>query len=335
MLSIACIGDEPALRATSYVAGRRLAIRKRSAELAFRIPQSWFDSVVYLYPDIARAQAGEQVGGTGFLLGWPVADTGLLAMWVVTNRHVIEEGGHWTVRINKKDGGIECIDTTDEEWVLSPDSDLAVRPIRLSQDVHGFNYLTKEWLLTKEWFDALDIGPGDECITIGRFIGHDGRGRNYPTARFGQISQGPNEPVKISGKMQECFLVESRSIGGTSGSPVYLHFDPVSYRPSINGKTAPDGSKLFQGVFPRERWLLGICFAMTPIWQQVCDTHRVELQQGWKVSLNTGMMGVVPSWQLLNLMEGDYTLQTRNHVEELVRMEIIKRNSDSEMTPTG
>lgn len=303
--------------------------------MAFRIDQSWFDSVVYLYPDTARAEAGEQVGGTGFLMGWPVADTGLMAMWVVTNRHIIEEGGHWTVRINKKSGGIECIDTTDEEWVLSPDSDLAVRPIRVSQDVHGFTYLTKDWLLTKAWYEALDVGPGDECITVGRFIGHDGRGRNYPTARFGQIAQGPNEPVKISGKMQECFLVESRSIGGTSGSPVYLHLDPVYYRPSINGKTAPDGTVLGQGHFPSMRWLLGICFAMTPIWQRVCDAQRVELQSGLKVQLNTGMMGVVPSWHLLELMEGTHTEKVRAHLETLVKAEIAQGSHGDTITPTG
>lgn len=298
--------------------------------MPFRIPQTWFDSIVYLYPDIARAQAGEQVGGTGFLLGWPVADTGLLAMWVVTNRHVIEEGGHWTVRVNRKAGGVESIDTTDEEWIFSPDSDLAVRPILLSQDIHGFSYLTKDWLISKEWYDALDVGPGDECITIGRFIGHDGRAKNYPTARFGQIAQNPNEPVKLGGKMQECFLIESRSIGGTSGSPVYLHLDPVYHRPGISGNTAPDGTVLGKGHFPTTLWLLGICFAMAPLWQKVCDSHGVEIQSDFKVALNTGMMGVVPAWHLLDLMDGKSTAQAHDSIEVIVRDEIAKgRHSNS------
>jgi hypothetical protein len=50
---------------------------------------------------------------------------------------------------------------------------------------------------------------------------HEGRQKNSPTARFGNIAQMPNEPVIIKRFEQECFLVEARSIGGYSGSPVF------------------------------------------------------------------------------------------------------------------
>jgi hypothetical protein len=32
-----------------------------------RIPSDLLDAVVYLYPDVAAAQSGEQIGGSGFL----------------------------------------------------------------------------------------------------------------------------------------------------------------------------------------------------------------------------------------------------------------------------
>jgi hypothetical protein len=37
----------------------------------FRLPDQVLDSVIYLYQSAADAEAGEAVGGTGFLVGVP------------------------------------------------------------------------------------------------------------------------------------------------------------------------------------------------------------------------------------------------------------------------
>ncbi|MBF5089856.1 hypothetical protein F1640_07510 [Novosphingobium sp. NBM11] len=92
--------------------------------MSFRIPQDWLDSIIYLYPDIPSAEAGDETGGTGFLLGWPMGgNASCFTLWAVTNRHVIEQN-HWTIRVNKKGGGFEFIDTDDRQWLFHPDSDL-------------------------------------------------------------------------------------------------------------------------------------------------------------------------------------------------------------------
>jgi hypothetical protein len=317
-LSLACIGGPSSISAPSHVAGRHLAVRREERTLPFRIEQDWLEAVIYLYPDIARAEAGEQVGGSGFLLGWRLPDSTDVTLWAVTNRHVIEQG-NWTLRLNAVPDGINCVDTSDQEWYFSDTSDLAVRPLSISNELHRFKFLTDSWLLSREWFEALDIGPGDECITLGRFVGHEGKSANTPAARFGQISQSPIEPVVVGGKRQECFLVESRSIGGTSGSPVFVHLDPSYYRPSINGKTAPDGSVLGQGHFPAKPWLLGICFSMVPIWQSVCDNTFIQLQNGHQVQINTGMMGVIPAWHLIELMTSGAGGQARLALEAAIK----------------
>lgn len=67
----------------------------------------------------------------------------------MTNYHVIEQG-HWTVRLNQKSGGFEHVDTDDRQWLTLPDKDLAVSPVALSQDIHKFSFLTKEWILGRE-----------------------------------------------------------------------------------------------------------------------------------------------------------------------------------------
>ncbi len=321
--SLAIGFDAPKAR-PSFVVKRHLALRRKDMRLPFRIPQEWIDGIIYLYPDEQTARSGEQIGGTGFLLGWPIEGRSDFTLWAVTNRHVIDQG-NWTIRLNAKSGGLAYQDTTDREWIFSPYSDLAVRPISLSQDLHKFSFITKDWLLEKEEYTALDMGPGDGCVTIGRFVGHAGKLSNNPVARFGQISQGPIEPVTVDGREQECLLVESRSIGGFSGSPVFVHLDPNFYRPKVSG--AVRGQNLYQGVFPTGPWLLGVNYAMVPLWEKVRDLAGLELPIGHRVAMNTGLMAVAPAWHLIDLLEAGQAGQVRRAIEvEIARLTSIEQS---------
>lgn len=50
---------------------------------------------------------------------------------------------------------------------------------------------------------------------LGRFVTHDGKQRNLPTVRFGNLATMPWEPVLTErGLRQESFLVEARSLSG-------------------------------------------------------------------------------------------------------------------------
>lgn len=287
--------------------------------MTFRISDSLLYGTLYFYPDPVAAADGERAGGSGFLLGWGLEDgTDRCSLWAVTNRHIID-GGSTAIRVNAKAGGVEIIDTVEPEWYFHETADLAVRPIALSDDVHQFNYIANNWLISKEWVEALDIGPGDPCFTVGRFVRNDGRQRNTPTARFGQIAQMNGEPLRAEGlPPQDSVLVECRSIGGFSGSPVFLWLDGQFYRPSIQGKTAPDGTKLFQGVFPQDQWLLGVCWCMIPSWEPVCDEAGQQVPSGWQVPANTGIMGVVPAWHLQQLIESGPAAPRRKEIEAAI-----------------
>lgn len=273
--------------------------------MTFRIRDSLLEVSIYLYRDEVAASAGESSGGCGFLYGHDLAPhlgTGH-TLWAVTNKHVIE-GNNWTIRLNLKDGGTTCIDTDDREWIYHPKTDLAVRPLALSQDVHKFSYLASEWLLTEDWENALEIGPGDPCFTIGRFIGHDGKQKNTPTTRFGQIAQVDAKPIEQGGQAIDSYLVEIRSIGGFSGSPVFVYLNSAYYRPWATGsKTGPDGSILGVGHYPTGPWLLGVTWCSVPTWEPVCDASGAELTSGYKVQANSGIMGVVPARYLKGMFE--------------------------------
>ena len=63
-------------------------------------------------------------------------------------------------------------------------------------------------------------------FVVGQLVNSQGKVRNIPSTRFGNIAQMPYEPIeqdRVFGKFQqESFLVEARSIIGFSGSPIFL-----------------------------------------------------------------------------------------------------------------
>ena len=236
-------------------------------------------------------------------------DRGLI--YAVTNSHVIREGGSPVVRLNTKDGLTDVIPATDANWLDHVDGDdLAVCPIGLSQERHQYKYLLPSLFLTPELVNQESIGPGEDTFLVGRFITHEGRQRNLPSVRFGNIAMMPWEPIThpTRGIKQESFLVESRSIGGYSGSPVFVWILPFSHRPGAKGYSGGRGP-----------WLLGVdwCHLANP--ERVLERDgKTEVPEGWQVNSNTGMMGVIPAWRLAELLDRrELVAQRKEQDEEL------------------
>jgi hypothetical protein len=85
--------------------------------------------------------------------------------------------------------------TIESEWVFHPDGDdIAVyQPSTATLDLKDckINYVGREHIIGETIIDTMNIGPGDDVFVVGRFINHEGRQLNLPTARFGCIGQMP------------------------------------------------------------------------------------------------------------------------------------------------
>lgn len=129
------------------------------------------------------------------------------------------------MRINTPDATV-TIPGSVADWLIHPDGDdLAVRVIERTDELAdlGIPFDLLLWPTWTEWEPERHklFGPGTEVFFVGRFLHHQGRERNHPTVRFGNIAQMPWEPVRTGrGIRQEAFLVEARSESGYSGSPV-------------------------------------------------------------------------------------------------------------------
>jgi hypothetical protein len=183
----------------------------------------------------------------------------------------------------------------NEDWVLDPGNDLAVCPLPhdFNMDAIEFGTIMRAWILTREQFNAQDIGPGDDVFYVGRFMGHAGKWENNPSVRFGNISMNPNEREPVEWETatrhysQVGFLVEARSRSGYSGSPVFFLEQHV-----MNRRRA---------VVPMfDVRLLGVDWGHLP--EKIGLTQHGHTNV-WEAHVHSGMMGVVPSWVLLDFLD--------------------------------
>ena len=102
---------------------------------------------------------------------------------------------------------------------------------------------------TKEIIKSEHIGPGDELFIIGHFRYHTGQYKNIPVVRVGNIAACPSEPLKTKSGPMKGYLIEARSIGGLSGSPVFTNLNP--FRPI-------DGAIKLEAKTTKQHYLLGV-----------------------------------------------------------------------------
>ena len=275
-----------------------------------RIEQKYLDCSIYLYNSETSARKGENSGGSGFLVSvrekppfdpvrYPMPREILLPpehFYAVTNRHVARRGFP-IIRLNMIDGEQDIIPLEHGDWIPHPDGDdLAVVPIDLPENKHRY-YAVNSWSFVKKVNAFSDFGAGDDTFMVGRFFSHSGKQRNTPSLRFGNIAMLPFEKVKLDdGFMQEAFLVETRSISGFSGSPVFV-YEPTSETRLLDGGWESSGISDLVGR-PR---LLGIDCGHVPKHEKIIDKAG-DPHPDWKVNANTGMAIVIPAWRLDDLL---------------------------------
>jgi hypothetical protein len=304
-----------------------------------RIHDRVLDCAIYLYHSSRHAKRGEQSGGSGFLVGIPVGwdwdDWTPETMrshhiYAITTAHVIEQGCS-VIRLNTKGGSTKVIPCHPSSWLRHPNGDdLAITPIDPDPELYKFGYLSpvSESFMTKEIQDNIGLGPGDETFTVGRFIARNERQSNAPIVRFGHVSGLRPELItqerKVNGVhfAQESFLVESHSISGFSGSPVFVWI-PVERTADIaDPKARSEFRKLARSTAMRPReYFLGVD------WGHLEDTAP------------PGMAGVVPAWKLVELLNIDEVIEMRRKKEEseskTVRGKLDIRASHTQKTRAG
>ncbi|HEX4070907.1 MAG TPA: hypothetical protein VHX68_07040, partial [Planctomycetaceae bacterium] len=257
-------------------------------------------------------------GGTGFFLtvddppGNPI-----IFNYLVTAKHVADaiEGKAAILRMNSQGGGPAFFNVpAHAKWWRHPETpdsvDVAVLPWMPPHDIADFALMqAHEWLLTDEIIKKRNIGPGDNVYAVGLFSLALGRGRNIPIVRAGHIAIMSKEKIPgirighWSGEA-EVYVVEARSIGGLSGSPVFV-------RGTVNVpiKAANDGENLvMHGV--GHPHLLGLVHGHWVIPAATINEVRIKPTRE-RSEANLGLAIVVPAHKILEVLNHPELVEMR------------------------
>ncbi len=256
--------------------------------------------------------------GTGFCV--LVATKTLGVPHVITALHVIDQihGEQIWVRVIKAGGGFHLFSVPKSGFLKHPDHE----PNRNYIDV-ALSTLPKvvpddpiTWVMTEDFAsdEAIveeNIGIGDEVVIAGMLFNHIGETMNIPIARIGNIAAMRHEPVPTDVGYIDAYLIEVRSIGGLSGSPVFVHMG-----------ARPNTRRIGQSAPKQMHYLLGMVHGYYAV------THAGELV-GVKTTaavgeMNTGIAIVVPVAKLIETLNQPSIMAFR---EEWASEQLAKANS--------
>jgi hypothetical protein len=260
-----------------------------------------------------------KLAGTAFFLGSqvgpPVPYGTPVYGWggVVTARHVIDgirgkaDDGKVILRLNDQDTPTStAVTSVVDDWILHPDGpavDVCALPLTPPLDRFDHRVYTLDSVVDDQVAQDEQIAVGDEVFLPGLFGNHPGSERNIPIVRTGNIAAMPEEPVRSSLGPMEAYLIESRSIGGLSGSPVFVNLGPV--------RETPDRPPLT--LHRATIYLLGV---MHGHW----DVPSPDPLMG---TVNMGIAIVSPIKKAVEILEGAEEFRTmKNEAEENARNEL-------------
>jgi hypothetical protein len=149
------------------------------------------------------------------------------------------------VRLNTKVGTSRVVQTSPKAWIYPTDPTVDVCAFRFSEIMHD---ASDELEVNSINLDTMTIGGhplhtaeavgmslGDEVFICGAFVGRVGYRKNIPVVRIANIAAMPEEPIDFASPKQPAYLIETRSIGGTSGSPVFLNLQEHRVRRRTHG----------------------------------------------------------------------------------------------------
>ena len=271
-----------------------------------RIEDTFLWTVVFIgYPTDEPEKGGIDCIGTAFLLrheGFP---------YLITVRHLAEflGGDPFLLRVNRSGGEAENLPIDNAAWHYDQDPtvDVAVLPLReiLEEDKYAVRFIEDE---KESWWSnkarKYGVGIGDFCYTIGLFRVLSGREQNLPVVHFGTIARriyGPeDEPIPIkdwrdpTGQKTirtKAYLVESQSLSGLSGAPVFVR--------ASNQHVSDEMIRWNPGVSPHD---MGDAVAMwhlrlIGIWQGAWDAPPADVlgaEHGKGIRVPLGIGEVIP-----------------------------------------
>lgn len=269
-----------------------------------KIPDEVRKCVAYLY---YKTKKNLEPMGTVFFVGYEIEhfeNNSLFYLpcftYAITSRHVIEKIKERSVNactyIVMNGVGETSIwrqmPLSYWQFPLGDRSDVAVIEIDINRCGGDHLCFPQRGFMPHDELEQWGIGPGDEVFISGLYTGRPGgRNNNIPIVRVGSIAAIPAGIVHTRYSDVNAYLIEARSTGGLSGSPVFYSRDLHGRRFQNRGYEPPNAG--------RGLHLLGYI-----------EGHYDERDGGDKI--NTGIAIVVPAADVLAALNHPTFADSRN-----------------------
>jgi len=297
-----------------------------------RIPESVRKSVVFLGRVINKGTVEEfHFAGTGFFVLVPSETRDSSHLCLVTAKHVAMQLllGNWVMRINTKNGAFKDFrgDKTHKWWFHPNDEsvDVAVTPMGKSDEM-DLAVIPESMFLDDKTIAENNIGPGDEVFVTGLFNRMRGRSRNLPIVRTGNVCLIPPPGELVPGVAispgvgvdAEAYLIEARSTGGLSGSPVFVRETIDFELPAPASKTASKTGQVPFVFYPisGQFYLLGLVHGHWEIYPE--DANEINprfTKKTEKEAVNLGIAVVVPAKKIRDTLHHPELIALRKEWE--------------------
>lgn len=259
--------------------------------------------------------------GTVFFMAKEVKSVGV-HVFAVTAKHILKgllpfEELH--IRLNLKGGGSEWIVTTVSDWSFHPTEensvDIAVIRFilteRLDHLCFPLNSIATPRILLKH-----SLNVGRQVFIAGMFSSHRGLQRNIPIIRVGNIAALPEEKIETeSFGPIDAYLVELRSSGGLSGSPVFIYFEHQETRPvEIIGRSGRPTTITDRSVSPTF-WLLGLIHGH---WDISANPDSFFEDSGG-LKMNSGIAIVIPIEKVVEVLSHPKIVLEDKRIEDEIQ----------------
>lgn len=285
------------------------------------IPDEVRKCVIYIGYRLPNGEMSLQ--GTAFFVARTIEGTEKGFIYLLTAAHVIQGintvdnfDGKVLLRVNFLDGNAHTIESDISQWKFHPDEievDVAVLP---NVNISAFD--TKAIPIDMFLDEAIkienDLGLGDEVFLTGLFHNHHGKQRNIPIVRAGNIAAMPEEKVHTKFGFIDAYLVEARSIGGISGSPVFVYqgIDRKYSKGTLLAGTGERSSTFF---------LLGLMHGHYNL--DLLSEDAVDMDAKAKEVVNLGIAIVVPSEKILEVINQPMIKEEEDKITAEVKARLL------------
>jgi hypothetical protein len=289
-------------------------------DINMRLPDQILNTVCF----IAHNTAEIKFGGTAFVVSIRGAHNNAF-LYLVTAKHVADEieDCPFIIGLNEKKGGKAHIDADGVKWYFHPTEPNAVDAAATPFSPSKYENLNVEWVhagddqgdpgmfASPPVMQKAGIGIGDEIAVVGLFTRFWGKNHLFPIVRTGNLAMLPNEKIPSEDfDPMEAFLAEGRSIGGLSGSPVFVRQTMNILVEGDKGKPVP-----FAGV--GQIYFLGLMHGHWRVNPRSLKAEGVEASE----VVNMGVSIVVPAHKIREILDQPELVAMRRKIDKDIAKE--------------